>query len=234
MRANSPITAIRLVGASGRIAPVVLEQDHRLRGGGPGQRWWASASKSSSSSRTSMPLSTSSRTVRARASRTCSSSSPARTAATTWSGLRGRFGGISRSRPGLQRGDAVVDRAPVRHHEPLEPELLTQHRREQPRVLRRRQPVDLVVRAHDRPRLAGRDDPLERREVDLPQRPLVDLRIDPQPVGLLVVGRVVLDRGADPAATGCRRRSRPPAPRPGTGPRRSTRSCARTAATASC
>jgi hypothetical protein len=41
------------------------------------------------------------------------------------------------------------------------------------------------------------DHAFERREVDLPQRSLVDLGRDPCPVGLLVVRREVLDRGAD-------------------------------------
>jgi hypothetical protein len=38
---------------------------------------------------------------------------------------------------------------------------------------------------------------LERGQVDLPQRALVDVGADPQPVGLLVVGGEVLDRRAD-------------------------------------
>lgn len=39
---------------------------------------------------------------------------------------------------------------------------------------------------------------LERREVDLAQRPLVDLRGDAHTVGLLVVDGEVLGAGADP------------------------------------
>src|SRR5918998_920360 len=59
--------------------------------------------------------------------------------------------------------------------------------------------VHLVVGTHHCPRLAGLDHPLEGRQVDLPQGALVDLGVDPEPVGLLVVGGVVLHRGADTA-----------------------------------
>ena len=44
---------------------------------------------------------------------------------------------------------------------------------------------------------AGPDDPLERRQVDLPQRPLADPDVDGHPVGLEVVAHQMLDRGAD-------------------------------------
>ena len=54
-------------------------------------------------------------------------------------------------------------------------------------------------------------------QVDLPQGALVDLGVHPEPVGLLVVGRVVLDRRADARGTGCRRRCRRRARRPGNG-----------------
>ena len=61
--------------------------------------------------------------------------------------------GISRSRPAASAGDPVVDRAPVGDDETLEAPLVAQHLGEQPRVLRRVDAVDPVVRAHHRPRL---------------------------------------------------------------------------------
>ena len=102
--------------------------------------------------------------------------------------------------PGGDRRDAVVDRAPVGHHEPVEAPLVAQHLGEQPVVLRRVGAVDLVVGAHHRPRPRLLDDALEAGQVDLAQRALVDVGRDAQPVGLLVVGRVVLDRRADALA----------------------------------
>ena len=62
--------------------------------------------------------------------------------------------------------------------------------------------------AHGR---ASRDDRLERRQVELAQRALVDARVEREALGLGVVGDEVLDRRGDAAA---------PAPRART-PRRS-------------
>ena len=50
--------------------------------------------------------------------------------------------------------------------------------------------------AHD---AASRDDRLERRQVELAQRALVDLGVDGHALGLGVVGDEVLDGGADAA-----------------------------------
>ena len=52
---------------------------------------------------------------------------------------------------------------------------------------------------------ASCDDALEAAQVDLAQRPLVDVGRDAHAVGLLVVGREVLERGAD--ALDCRPRT---------------------------
>ncbi len=70
---------------------------------------------------------------------------------------------------------------------------------QQPQVLRDGVAVHLVVGAHDRPGLAGGDHALEGGQVDLAQGAFVDLGVDAEPVGLLVVGGVVLDRGAHSA-----------------------------------
>ena len=56
--------------------------------------------------------------------------------------------------------------------------------------------VDAVVCAHDGPRLGFLDDVFECREVDFAQRTLGDVGADAQTVGLLIVGREVLERGA--------------------------------------
>ena len=99
--------------------------------------------------------------------------------------------------PGGDRGGPVVHRAPVGDDQAVEAPLLAQHLGQQPVVLGGVDAVDLVVGAHHRPRLGQRDHPLEGRQVDLAQRPLVDVGADPGPVGLLVVGGEVLQRGAD-------------------------------------
>jgi len=44
------------------------------------------------------------------------------------------------------------------------------------------------------------DGALEAGEVDLAKGPLVDLGADPESVGLLIVGRKVLERGTDALA----------------------------------
>ena len=98
---------------------------------------------------------------------------------------------------GLQGGDAVVHGAPVGHDEAVVPPLVAQHLGQQPVVLGGVGAVDLVVGAHHRPRPGRGDHALERGQVDLAQRALVDLGADPQPVVLLVVGSEVLHRGAD-------------------------------------
>jgi hypothetical protein len=102
--------------------------------------------------------------------------------------------------PGPHRGDPVVHGAPVGDDHTLEAPLVAQHGGQQPRVLRHVGAVEPVVGAHHRPRLRLRHYPLEGGEVDLAQRPLVDVGADPDPVGLLVVRGVVLQRGADTLA----------------------------------
>ena len=54
----------------------------------------------------------------------------------------------------LQARDAILDRTPIRHHEAVEAPLVAEHLGQQPRMLRRVGAVELVVRAHHRPRSA--------------------------------------------------------------------------------
>lgn len=96
-----------------------------------------------------------------------------------------------------QRGDGVLHRAPVGHDRPREAPLLAQDLGEQPGVLRGGDAVDLVVGAHHGGGVRLGHHALEGRQVDLAQRPLVDLGAHPHPVRLLVVGREVLEGRAD-------------------------------------
>jgi hypothetical protein len=101
---------------------------------------------------------------------------------------------------GGQRRHPVGNCAPVGHDQPGVAPLVAQHLGEQPIILGRVGAVDLVVGAHHGPRIGGLDDVLERGEVDLAEGALVHVGAHPQPVGLLIVGRVVLDAGTGAGA----------------------------------
>ena len=92
--------------------------------------------------------------------------------------------------PGGDRGDRVVDRAPVRHHEAVEAPFLAQHPGEQPTVLGGVDAVDLVVGGHHRPRGGGGDDVLEAGQVDLPSvRSSTSALIRMRPVSWLLAAK---------------------------------------------
>ena len=88
---------------------------------------------------------------------------------------------------------------PVRHDQPVIAPLVVQDVAQQ-RAFRHRRPVDPVVGGHHRPGACLAHDRLERRQVELAQRPLVDADVHGHPLGLRVVADEVLDRGADPLA----------------------------------
>ncbi len=69
----------------------------------------------------------------------------------------------------------------------------------QQRALGHRLAVDAVVGRHQRPRAGLAHDRLERSEVELTQRPLVEPGIERHPLGLGVVRDEMLDGRADPA-----------------------------------
>ena len=69
----------------------------------------------------------------------------------------------------------------------------------QQRALGHRLAVDAVVRRHHGPDAGLTDDGLERRQVQLAQRPLADADVRGHPLGLGVVGDEMLDGGADAA-----------------------------------
>ena len=96
----------------------------------------------------------------------------------------------------IEGGHAVVVGAPVAHDDALEAPFVAQHVGEQPVILGGMYAVDAVVCAHDGPRLGFLDNVFECREVDFAQRTLGDVGADAQPVGLLVVGGEVFERGA--------------------------------------
>ena len=89
-------------------------------------------------------------------------------------------------------------REPVGHHQPVEAELAVEYVPQQ-RALGHRLAVDAVVGRHHRPDAGLADDRLERRQVQLAQRPFVDPHVERHPLGLGVVGDEVLDGRADAA-----------------------------------
>ena len=94
--------------------------------------------------------------------------------------------------------------------------------------------VEPVVGGHQPERAALADGELERHEVELAQRALVDHRGHRVAVELGLVADQVLGRGGDALRSGRRaRRPRRRAP-PAADPRRSTRSCGRPAASGAC
>ena len=100
-------------------------------------------------------------------------------------GPGGRFGG-----PGGR---------PVRHDQAVVAPLVVQDGAQQ-RAFRHRRPVDPVVGGHHRPGTRLAHDGLERRQVELAQRPLVDPDVHGHPLGLRVVADEVLDGGTHPLA----------------------------------
>ena len=98
---------------------------------------------------------------------------------------------------GAGGGLAVVGGAPVGDDHAVEAPLALQRLGQQV-VLGHGSAVDRVVGGHDHPRVGVGDHGLEGGQVELAQRPLVDPVVDGEPVGLRVVGDVVL--GARPDA----------------------------------
>ena len=94
-------------------------------------------------------------------------------------------------------GDAVVGRVPVGHHDAVESPLLLHQAVDQRGVLRHVEAVHQVVRRHERADVRLFDRGLERRQVDLAHRALVDVGAGVVAIDLRVVAQEVLDRGAD-------------------------------------
>jgi hypothetical protein len=98
---------------------------------------------------------------------------------------------------GSQAGDPTIDGAPVADHDaavaPLAPENVSQ----QAPVLAGIGAIQPVVGTHDGGGLSLSNRGFEPRQIDLPQRPLVDDCIDRHAARLLIVDRIVLERSAD-------------------------------------
>ena len=88
---------------------------------------------------------------------------------------------------------------PVRHHQAVEVPVTVQDVTQQ-RAFGQGRAVDAVVGSHHRPHAGLADDRLERGQVQLPQRPLVDPHIHREPLRLGVVADEVLDASPDAGA----------------------------------
>ena len=95
---------------------------------------------------------------------------------------------------GIDGGRGGVRAEPIRHHHAVIMPFPTQHLVEQPGVLAGEGAVELVVRAHDAPGAGPLHRPLERHEIELAQRPFVDLRADGGALDLGFVAGEMLDR----------------------------------------
>jgi hypothetical protein len=95
--------------------------------------------------------------------------------------------------PTVRGRHAVVHRQPVGHQDALEAPLLLEHAEVERTVLRHVLAVHLVVRVHHRPDVRLLDRRLERREIDLAHRALVDDGVGVVAVVLRVVAHEVLD-----------------------------------------
>ncbi len=192
--ASSPTTARCAPSASGSVAPSFLSSTAQSAASSRARASWASTSKGSAGSATSAD------------SWTQAAYGPVDVGLVELPGAH-RLDDLARAAPaaaghleveaGAHRGDRVVDAAPVGDDEAVVAPVVAQDLGEQPGVLAGVHAVDAVVGRHDGRRLGLDDDALERRQVDLAQRPRVDVGADLHPVGLLVVGREVLHRRAD-------------------------------------
>ncbi len=93
----------------------------------------------------------------------------------------------------LQSRHPVVDRPPVRNHQPLESPFFLQQVYQQPMMLGAIRPVELVVGAHHRPGFALFDGFLKTGQVDFAHRALADLGADREPLVFLIVQCKVLE-----------------------------------------
>ena len=115
-------------------------------------------------------------------------------------GAGGRRAGHLQVQAGRDRCDAVVDRQPVRHHDAAEAPLLHEDLAQQAPALDAVLAVEAVVGGHHAPRVGLLHRDLERAQVDLAQRALVDDRVGVHAAGLVLVGDEVLEAGADAAS----------------------------------
>ena len=99
--------------------------------------------------------------------------------------------------PGTQRRGRLGHGEPVRHDQSLKTPLLTQDVEQELRLLGQPAAVEPVVRGHDGQSPALANGHLEREEVQLAERPLVNDRVDGAALEFGVIAHEVLDRGKD-------------------------------------
>ena len=95
-----------------------------------------------------------------------------------------------------QAGNTLVLRAPVGDYHALKAEILAENVGEQPLVLCAVDAVEAVIHTHNGPGLSFLDRYLIGGKINLAQGSLVNNCADGHPAGLLVVDRIVLERGA--------------------------------------
>ncbi len=105
------------------------------------------------------------------------------------------FGGRLLIQSGIGRLGGAMRGAPVGHHEARIAPVLLEYLVEQEVVLAGPVAIDLVVRAHHRSGTAARDRQLEGEQIGFAHGAFPDARVDGGARGLLVIQRVVFDRG---------------------------------------
>ena len=109
--------------------------------------------------------------------------------------------GISRSQPGIDRRRRRMRAEPVRHHHAVEAPFVAQHLGQQPADARRYRCRSACCRRTSPPRSRPRFTAASKgRQIDLAQRPLVDLRAHRRALDLALVADEVLRRGRDAPA----------------------------------
>ena len=98
--------------------------------------------------------------------------------------------------PAAERGHAVAHGAPIRNHQPLEAPFILEDLGQEDMMLGSEGAVHLVIGAHHRPGLRLLDGLLEGGQVDFAQGAFVHLGADAEALKFLVVGGVMLERGA--------------------------------------
>ena len=147
--------------------------------------------------------------------------------------ILGRAGHLD-VQPALDRFVGGVVGAPIRDHHPFISPFALEDLAQQVPVLAGIHTVDAVVRAHHRPGLSLLDDRFKGRQVDLAQGALVHHRAAPVTLELLVVGREMLERGADLLALDAPDVPHADPALPGKDPPSKSRNCARRAESERC
>lgn len=112
----------------------------------------------------------------------------------------GARAGHTQVQAGANGLDARAHRPPIADHNAVETPFTAQNVLEQPAVLGAVHAIETVVGRHNAVGMSTADHTLERREVDFPQRPLIDDRVLDHAGVLLAVAREMLEASRDPPA----------------------------------